>query len=198
MIHDGKLLFACFALLFLSGDLALAEDRHSEDAIRGRFRLTANGACTESIGGFTARPFLQPFGNTTVYQEVFSGTATFNGRGGISEAVRGMTMFDGPFFPANSAVGTFAGTCAYTYSMTDELSFKMQGSCSGTLLDGPAAGQSYAATGIQLDGQISRDGDTILLSAVDPVEQEISLSGGYVAKRYCIHTITLIRGVQRP
>jgi hypothetical protein len=181
----------------LPGNIALAEEG-SDNELRGKFRFTASGACTESFGGFTDRPWLQPLGGTTVYNETFSGTVIFDGQGGATESYKGMTMFDGPWFPNNSAVGTFVGSCKLTYTMTGELSFLLTGSCSSELPDGPAAGQTALVTGIQNEGIISRDGNTILLSAVEPVLQKIELTGGYKADRYCIHNYTLIRTPRRP
>jgi len=193
MTQSKKVLFAYCVLSVLSGSFALVQDARSDDGIRGRFRLIASGTCTESIGGFTTRPTPQPLAFTVAYHEVFSATAVFVRSSLNWQGVRGTTMFDGPSFPSNIAVGSFAGNCALTFDMTGPRSFKAEGSCAGTLGDGPAAGQNYSSTGMQLEGAISRDGDIITLAAVEPVEQQISLSGGYSASRYCIHTMTLIR-----
>lgn len=122
---------------------------------------------------------------------------TFDGQGGAIARIRGMTLFDGPYFPNNSAVGGFDGLCSFTYSMTDELSFTLAGQCSGTLTDGPAAGQTYSATGIRAEGQISQNGDQILLAGASPSEQEILLSGGYQAKRFCIASSSLMRSPKK-
>jgi hypothetical protein len=198
VILSKRLLLVSSVLSVLSGSMAAAQAEDTEGGLRGKFRFTANGACTESTGGFSPRPWLQPLGSVVVLHESYSGTMVFDGRGGATESVRGMTMFDGPFFPNNSAVGTFVSTCAFTYSMIDDLSFVLQGSCNGTLPDGAAAGQSFSLTGVRLVGQISRDGDMIVLSGGEPAEQEITLSGGYTAKRYCIENATLLRGLARP
>jgi hypothetical protein len=133
-----------------------------------------------------------------VYQETFTGTMTFNDRGmAMEKIVSGMTMFDGPYFPLNSAVGGFKGLCSFTYSMTGDESFTLDGQCSGTLTDGPSAGQTYSATDIRLEGQISRDGEQILLVGAVPSKQRISLGGGYSADRYCISSSNLMRSSNR-
>jgi hypothetical protein len=199
LMNRGMKFIALLCLLpFLPGNIALAEESGSDNELRGKFRFTASGACTESVGGFSDRPWLQALGGTTVYNETFAGTIVFDGQGRATESYKGMTMFDGPWFPNNSAVGTFVGNCELTYTMTGELSFLLTGSCRSLLPDGPAAGQTATVTGIQTEGIISRDGDMILLSGVEPVLQTISLDGGYVAKRYCIHSYTLIRSSRRP
>ncbi len=204
MAGSKKLLFVLYVLSVLSGSLAVAQDARSHDALRGKFRFTAAGACTESIGGFVGRPYLQPLGAVTVFQESYAGTIEFDGRGKATSSYKGLTMFDGPFFPNNSAVGTFIGGCQFTYSMTDELSFTMTGSCRGSLPDGPVGDpvnvQTYVLTGEGVGGvgQISRDDDMVLISAVDPLLQHIELSGGYIADRFCISNMTLIRGIKRP
>lgn len=209
MPRSKKLSFVLYALLVLSGSVAVAQDAGSHDVLRGKFRFTAVGACTESSGGFTERPYLQPLGGTTVLQESYAGTIEFDGKGNATNSYKGMTMFDGPWFPNNSAVGTFIGSCQFSYSMIDELSFTMSASCSGSLPDGPVGDpvnvQTYVLTGAagvpQFSagvGQISRDGDLILISSIEPVLQHIVLSGGYNADRYCINNMTLIRGIKRP
>lgn len=202
MARSKKLLLVLYVLSVFSGSLAVAQDARSNDVLQGKFRFTATGACTESIGGFVPRPYLQPLGSTVVLQESYAGTIEFDGNGNATESLKGMTMFDGPFFPNNSAVGTFIGNCQFTYSMIDEQSFTMTGSCSGSLPDGPVGDpvnvQTYVLTGAGGVGQISRDGDMILISSVEPVLQHIELSGGYVADRFCINNATLIRGMKRP
>jgi hypothetical protein len=210
MPRSKKLSFVLYVLLVLSGSLAVAQDARSHDMLRGKFRFTAVGACTESTGGFLPRPYLQvipdPNGGTTVLQESYAGTMEFDGRGNATNSYKGITMFDGPFFPNNSAVGTFIGGCQFTYSMIDELSFTInEGFCSGSLPDGPVGEpdpryvQTYVLTGARGGvGQISRDGDMILISTVEPTLQHIELSGGYRADRFCINNMTLLRGIKRP
>jgi hypothetical protein len=165
--------------------------------LKGKYRVVANGSCTESSNGFSPGPAFQPLGGTTAYSETYTGTMAFDGQGGAIQRIKGMTLFDGPFFPNNSAVGGFEGVCSFTYSMTDELSFTLAGQCSGTLTDGPAASQTYTATGIRVEGQISHDGEQILLAGAAPSEQEILLSGGYQAKRFCIASSHLMRSSKR-
>jgi len=187
------LVFSVLSILF--GSLAVAADARSDDALEGSFSFTATQTCTQSVGGFSPPPSLLSggFGAAVIY-DAWNGTIEFDGKGNATESGHGMTVFDGPIFPNNPAAGTFTSNCKSTYSMTGQLSFTMTGLCSGTIPDGPAAGQTYMVTGGQLDGQISRDGNMILLSSVDPVQSTIVLSGGFNAQRFCIGTRTLIRG----
>jgi hypothetical protein len=177
---------------FCTAQVFAGDDRFDPD-LKGRYRFTATATCTESVGGFTPRPGLQQLGGATTDQDTFTGTMTFDGRGGALETIKGMTMFYGPNFPGNSAVGTFDGLCSFKHEMTGEVSFSLAGTCSGTLPDGPSAGQTFTTTGIRLDGQVSRDKEVILITGATPAEQKIALSGGYVANRFCTSSATLVR-----
>jgi len=153
--------------------------------LNGKYAFSATGACIESTGGFTPRPNLEPLGATTVYNEYLTGTITFDGNGNALQSHSGMDMFDGPFFPFNMPVGTFVSNCTYSYAVNPDLSFTMEGACFSTLPDGPAQGQTATLTGIKLVGYVKRDGDIVLISGIEPSEQDLVLSGGYTAKRLC-------------
>jgi hypothetical protein len=195
--RNMKLLHDTSVVLIISALGAAHAIADNGSPFSGQYRVVGNGACTESTIGFTDRPALQPLGAVVSYQEAFTGTIMFDSVGNALQRIRGMTMFDGPFFPNNSAVGGFDGTCNFTYSLAGDQSFTLTGTCSGTLTDGPAAGQTYSNTGVFLEGQISRDSDQISLANAVPLEQGIVLSGGYSARRYCISSSTLMRSSKK-
>jgi hypothetical protein len=192
-----KFLHYSSVALVISVLFATQANADNGSVLIGQYRVVGNGACTESTNGFTERPALQPLGNVVVYQEAFTGTINFDSNGRASQRIRGMTMFDGPFFPGNSAVGGFVGDCNFTYSMTGDESFTLAGTCTGTLTDGPAAREQYTNTGVILEGQISRDGNQVTLANAVPLEQGIVLSGGYSARRYCISSSNLMRSSKK-
>jgi hypothetical protein len=162
-----------------------ANDSKLTGTLSGNYRFTANGACVEATGGFGPLPTLEALGDTVVYNEFLTGTVVFDGVGGALQSHIGTTMFNGPWFPLNSPVGTFISTCTYTYAVSSDLSFTMDGSCSSGLPIGPVPGQTATVTGIKLMGYVSRDGNTVLISGVEPSVQDLVLSGGYSAKRLC-------------
>lgn len=180
-----KVVLASTLLSCLIAGQTFANDAKLMGMLNGNYRFTANGACIESTGGFNPRPTLEPLGDTIVYNEFLTGTMIFDGVGGALQSHTGTTMFNGPWFPLNSPVGTFSSSCTYTYAVSSDLSFTMEGNCSSALPDGPVPGQTATLTGIKLVGYVSRGGDMLVISGVEPSEQDLALSGGYTAKRLC-------------
>lgn len=192
MSRKITLLLSSCLLSSLCGNSAIADDSDWDRGLRGKFRLTGTGTCTESQD-FTPPPSIVTVGGSINYHEVFSGTMTFDGRGRATQSIKGMTMFDGPIGAAISPFVTFTSECSYTYRMTGQLSFSQEGSCAGRLQNGPADGATTSVTNLAGEGVISRDGDMILITAVDPIKQSIFVGQEYQAKRYCIYSVTLIR-----
>jgi hypothetical protein len=178
----------CTAFLIFAGCAsvpAVANDGRLLGMLDGTYRFTSTAACIESTGGFNPGKMLEPLGGTTVYNEYLTGTTTFDGHGSAQVSSTGTTMFDGPFFPLNSPVGTFVSTCTYSYVVNPDLSFSMGGTCTSQLPVGPAHDQTATVIGLRLAGYLSRNGDILVVSGVEPVEQDLSLTGGYTAKRLC-------------
>lgn len=193
MFRKRRIVIASTLLSCLIAGQTFANDAKLTGILSGKYRFTANGACVESTGGFSPRPTLEALGDTVVYNEFFTGTVIFDGVGGALQSHTGTTMFNGPWFPLNSPVGTFVSNCTYTYAVSSDLSFTMEGNCNSALPDGPVPGQTATVTGIQLLGYVSRDGDMIVISGVEPSEQDLVLSGGYTAKRLCASSGTYFR-----
>lgn len=193
MTFKKSIVVACTFISCLIAGQAFANDAKLLGILNGKYLFNANGSCIESTGGFNPQPTLEPLGGTTVYHEYLTGTSDFDGRGGAVQSLRGMTMFDGPFFPLNSPVGTFITTCTYTYTVNADRSFFMEGGCISALPHGPVPGQTATVSGIKVEGHVSRDGDMLVISGVEPAEQDLVLSGGYSAKRLCASTGTYFR-----
>jgi hypothetical protein len=185
MTFKKSIIVACTFISCLIVGQAFANDARLMGILNGKYLFSANGACIESTGGFSPRPYLEPLGGTTVYNEYLTGTIAFDGNGNALQSHSGMDMFDGPYFPFNLPVGTFVSNCTYSYEVNPDLSFTMEGACISTLPDGPAQGQTATLTGIKLVGFVKRDGDIVLISGIEPSEQDLVLSGGYTAKRLC-------------
>ena len=122
-------------------------------------------------------------------------TAVFPGDGTMTESVSGASYFQGDpnLFPGNFAAGTFVGKCDYTIDMNPNRSFKLKGSCKSTLPKGPAAGLGAAVDGIVAHGQLSDDGNTIIVGSPEPNANTLTLSSGYVAQRLCGTSATYLR-----
>jgi hypothetical protein len=58
---------------------------------------------------------------------------------------------------------------------------------------GPVAGLGSIVTGVVAQGQLSEDGNTIVIGSPEPNANTLTLSSGYVAQRLCGTTATYIR-----
>ena len=188
--------------LLLLGSLSIASQSLADDQqrglngpLKGVFRGVGSNNCMESQNGFAPDLTFQLGGFVGKYQENFMSTAVFQGDGTMTESVRGASFFQGDpnFFPGNFAAGTFVGTCQYTIDMNPNRSFKLKGSCNSTLPKGPGAGLGSVVDGIVAHGQLSDDGNTIIVGSPEPNANTITLSSGYVAQRLCGTSATYLR-----
>lgn len=188
--------------LLLLGSLSIASQSLADDQqrgpnglLKGVFRGVGSNNCMESQNGFAPDLTFQLNGFVGKYQENTLSTAVFPGDGTMTESVSGTTYFQGDpnFFPGNFAAGTFVTKCQYTFDMNANRSFKLKGSCNGTLPKGPAAGLGSAVDGIVAYGQLSDDGNTIIVGSPEPNANTLTLSSGYVAQRLCGTSATYLR-----
>jgi hypothetical protein len=171
----------CFSVVFLSGLTGLASADSEEDTNRnalltGKYQVTNHIVCVDSQDGFDAPPTLQArgFGGTVI--DTDSGAIVFDGNGNATETRRGISIFPGPVSPGSFPSGTYEITCRYTYSISPDRSFTVNGSCTGTLPAGPLAGLTVDIPQVEGFGQISDRGNTFTLGNVEPVQQLLVLS----------------------
>jgi hypothetical protein len=188
--------------LLLLGSFYIASQSFAEDQqrglnglIKGVFRGVGSNNCMESQGGFAPDLTFVVNGFVGKYQENFVSTAVFPGDGTMTDSVRGASYFQGDanFFPGNFAAGTFVSTCQYTIDMNPNRSFKLKGGCNGTLPKGPGAGLGSIVDGLVTHGQLSDDGNTIIVGSPEPNANTLTLSSGYVAQRLCGTSATYLR-----
>jgi hypothetical protein len=169
-------------------------DQGPNKRIEGKFRGVGINNCLESQGDFTPNLLFQVNGFAARYQENWISTAVFAGDG-MTENVRGTTYFQGdPYVPGNFGAGTFVGDCVYKIEMNPNNSFTLKGSCNGDLPLGPAAGQKSTVEGIVAYGQLSDDGDTIIVGSPEPNHNTLTLRPSlYIAQRLCGTSATYVR-----
>jgi hypothetical protein len=161
--------------------------------LKGRYRVITHIACTSSDQGFASPPSLQAlgFGESVIDHDV--GTIFFDGQGNASETRRGISVFPQAVTPGAFPSGTYEVTCRYTYSVRLDKSFTLEGSCTGALPAGPAAGLSVEISPAGGTGQISESGAAFIVGGVEPVQQTLKLSNGFQTKRLCGASTTGIR-----
>jgi hypothetical protein len=140
-------------------------------------------ACTSSDQGFADPPSLQALGSGESVIDHDVGTIFFDGHGSASETRRGISIFPQPVAPGSFPSGTYEVTCRYAYSVRVDKSFTLDGSCTGTLPAGPAAGLTIEISPAGGTGQISESGAVFTVSGVEPVQQTLTLSNGFQTKQ---------------
>ena len=171
-LNGASLAFAVSLLLLVTGS-ATADDEggSSNDSLKGKFRLSINKTCTDTVSQATVHLY-------------FSGVTTYDGNGHAAITERGTIFFGGTFF------GTFEETGDLTYEVKPNGSFIRKGTFTAT--DG-----SYTVTGVKQVGQINPDGSVLNLSgAIPPVLETLSFPGGGFTERKCGSSGTEVR-IQR-
>ena len=186
--------FSVLALLllngFLFGSANLVEAQSSLNArLDGTYSFHLSRHCNrETAGdGFNANlQFDTSSGLAGIGIEVH-GTITFNGSGSASATTTEVITLP-------NAIGQVFGnqqTCTFTYVVSSDGSFTLQGSCSGTQTAGPNIGATLSTTGIKLKGQIGTRRRTLIFFG-DGTDVE-TFNGGADRQQICSQTGTAVR-----
>jgi hypothetical protein len=174
------------ASLMVTGVAIADVDSAARNAfLKGTYRHSTTDTCVESNAGFTPRPALQANGFGIMGQDYSIGHIEYDGNGHATERSRGIFLFPGPFGPGSFMVVTFEANCSYTYAVNPDFSFSQEGSCTGNLVDGPTAGETFAVSGLRIVGQIGVGGLLLLTNQIEPVEIALENSGGFRTRRLC-------------
>jgi len=114
------------------------------------------------------------------------GTVRYDGRGGATENVSGMSVSNTPTLDVDKIVGTFTASCPIKYTVNADGSFiQTRTGCTSTNPDG----STTAVSGnVQLQGRISNGGKMLLLAGITPTVETLVNSGG-THYRVCTRSI---------
>ena len=171
---------ALIALALLGGGIAKAEE-DLDELLDGQFRSTFFRSCAQSRNGYDSENRLRSPGSTR--ETAILGTRIYNGDGTGTSSQSSVNIFDNE--ATNSfAAGTSELNCNLTYVVNPDLSFTEESACTGTVLTGSLAGETFVSGGM-LQGQISPKGDILIYSDTDDNVQTITLSGAGQFLRIC-------------
>jgi hypothetical protein len=88
-----------------------------------------------------------------------------------------LNVFDNEF-PGQTAASRSQTTCNIGYAVNPDLSFTENLSCTGSILSGPSAGNTFTITGVQLQGQISPKGKILIFSDTNDNVETLTLEPG--------------------
>lgn len=162
--------------------------------LRGDYFFSRTRTCVQNMNGFGTNFQMMAAGNT--FTDAARGVRRYNG-GGQGSIVDGhLLLVDHTGTSVSSfpvAENTF--TCNLTYAVNPDGSFTEIASCSGTILSGFRAGQTFTAIGIQMRGQITAGGRTLLLDDTSANVETITFSGGppFTLQRVCNRSGTAVK-----
>lgn len=159
------------AVLLFGGTLLVALGRDAQgkqpvSMLHGTYGFSWTRDCTQNVGGFDAE--LRAVGDaaSTIGTRADKGVVTYNGDGTATSEVRGLAVFGAP--PGSFAASIFELTCAITYTVNPDGSFVESQTCTGSLVAGSQSGRTFTVTDGVRQGQISADGNTLVIGDTNP------------------------------
>jgi len=175
--------------------------------LKGTYQFIGAENCSEvpiPIGsddpGFSPAPEFRvlglpwALGLTISYNVQTEGTITFDGAGNATSDLTWANILPGlleitgpqqrmPPAPFDQPFGSGSTSCDWTYSVSADNRFAMEGNCVSNIVDGVAAGTRDEVGPFQLRGFISLGGNVLIGASTTP-STEISESGGQMIIRY--------------
>jgi hypothetical protein len=156
--------------------------------LHGDYAFTYSRVCAQSPNGFSPQGLaLNPISELTSTIEMVQ---TYNGDG-TSSAVGGHALNI-----INNATNQneLDFTCTGTYQVNNDGSFSEDLNCSGTVVAGPIAGQTFTQPGIHRSGHIGIFAQTLVISNTGSNLESITFSGSGIAlARICGRSGTAVR-----
>jgi hypothetical protein len=169
--------------------------KNLSNQLRGNFKSTSFASCLAAVGAtspFTAQ--LTVPGNIGAFTETFSlqSSITFNGDGTGTESGVSVQVRSGSI-----GVNEYEGTFTYTINPDLSVTFTSSG-ITGTTTAGPGSGDEFTNEGILETGQISADGNSLVVSTTEPALETVTITSPATGQtqtqfRYCNRSSSLVR-----
>lgn len=171
-----------FALSALILTALPAEAGNLNKRLKGSYSIATNRVCAQAQAGFTPEGIaLSPVNEQTA---VIERVNTYDGNGNVTSVGHAMQVNSNALNAGAFPTSESDFTCSGTYQVNEDNSFSETQTCSGTVLTGVVAGQTFTQTPGTLTGQVR--GKHILIkdtSTATPVV--ITLSGAGSFTRLC-------------
>jgi hypothetical protein len=154
--------------------------------LHGKYAVTFSRVCAQAAGGFNA--LLQPIGPASQLTSTVEMVQTYNGDGTSSAVAHAMNVINNA-----SNQNELDFTCTGTYQVSADRSFSEDMSCSGTVIAGILAGQTFTQTGIHRTGHIGILAQTLVISGTGTNLENITFSLLGSQTRICGRSGTAVR-----
>lgn len=182
-----------FALVSLSSLFWLSQAQADDfnRLLRGDYAERMTRTCSRTAAGFGADlQLLGPAVSQTASTEL---TITYNGDGTSTAVGRVLNLTNGATATGNLPVSASEFTCTGTYQVDEDRSFTEVMSCSGSVLAGASAGQTFSEADYRVSGQIGPHGAMLVVGNTDPQVESITLSASGTTSRICARTGTAVK-----
>jgi hypothetical protein len=194
------MILALLPMFVLAGS-TLAEAKSKKEnmnrLLRGDYVFTTTRTCVQNEQGFgVGFDLLSP---AVVRNYAGRGIIHFNGDGTGTMDINQLGISPNLVATGQMPVTENIGTCDSTYNVHPDKMFTYEAACSGTILSGYLAGETFDINGIAGVGQIDQTGRILLLSgAMETSIETINLSpSGMIFERICNRAGTAVKVHQR-
>lgn len=148
--------------------------------LKGDYAFTLVRDCIQTAAGFAPPPALTLLSPGTTRGASIVGMITYNGDGTGTSISTTLQVNNTAI-----SVSQSQSTCDITYAVNPDNSYTEQLTCSGTILAGPSAGQTFTITGSSRQGQIAQGGQALLIAGIETNVETVNLSTSGTRQRIC-------------
>lgn len=184
-------MYRFMSVVAVSG-LLLASAAHAGNPnkkLKGDYSGAATSFCAQAAAGFSETG--QALGPVTPLTRTLETIRSYDGEGAVTITGRTFQVATTATAPGNFPVNESAFSCTGTYQVNDDLSFSETVICSGTVISGATAGQTFVQSPTSSSGQIR--GKTLLLKDTIATQSSITLSGAGTLFRLCSAAGTAVK-----
>ena len=165
--------------LILSSPRAHAGDEQPNRKLKGDFAVAQSSICAQTTAGFDADG--RALGPVTLLTRMIESTNTYGGDGTFSSVGRTLQMNGAATAPGSFPMNESEFSCSGTYQVNGDGTFTETSTCSGTVISGATAGETFNQSAVTIHGQIR--GKVLVLqntSTVTPITLTLSRSGTFI------------------
>lgn len=163
-------------------------EENAKDLLKGDYSFTINQKCEVNVKD-VVNDFQLLTAPVILIEWVIEGTAQFSGDGTGSNSFKALRFISGRQSEDSTLSGWSKGTCNLTYDVEQDKSFNGSLICTGV----NSTGKSFETSEIEMNGTVSKNGHTLILSDISHAEETINIDNFGLLKGYCGRSGTAVK-----